>query len=452
MADDRDPRPSAEDSSPDATHLAPALTGAGRELLDSLTDADVADPLASTTRLRAAGHAPELVAAVLTQAALRRAARTKLGDLADRMLFTRDGLEQATRRVVAERRAERFTAAGLRSVADLGCGIGADALGLARAGLSVVAVERDPVVAAVAAANMAALAPGARVEEGDALAWAGAHADDVDALWFDPARRRISSSGSARVFDPEAFSPPLSFVLGLAAEGRAVGAKLGPGLPHEHVPAEAEAEWVSVDGDVVEVVLWFNALTTAPGVRAAAVIDTRRPRPSVAVLRDRPGGSPALESVGEAGLDALPGCVLHEPDGAVIRAGLVTDLGAVWEEGGAVARLLDPHLAYLVTEAPVPSPLARGYRVEAVHPLDVKALRRWVRERGITRLDVKKRGVDVRPEELRARLLAGAGKGAGKKGRRAGGVAAAGAHGTLVLARVGGRRVALEVTPLDGVG
>lgn len=467
MPADRTARPSAEESAPDATPLAPVLTGAGRALLDSLTPQDVADPLAATTRLRAAGHAPDAVAAALTQAGLRLAARPKLGDLADRLLYTRDGLEQATRRVVAERRAERLTAAGIRSVADLGCGIGADALVYARAGLDVVAVERDPVVAAAASANLAALAPGARVEEGDAVDWARAHAGDVDALWLDPARRRLSTSGTSRVFDPEAFSPPLSFVLALAAEGRAVGVKLGPGLPHEHVPAQAEAEWVSVDGDVVEVTLWFNALARHPGRRTATVITTRGDAPVVTALPGADDGPAVLEAVGEEGLEDLVGQVLHEPDGAVIRAGLVTDLGVAWAgDGGGPARLLDPHLAYLTTPEPVTDARARGYRVDALHPLDVKALRRWVRERGVTRLDVKKRGVDVTPERLRAQLLAGSGGRGGKSGRRGGGGGSArdtarsgdagggptaprsDGHATLMLARVGERRVAFEVTPL----
>ena len=159
MARPSTPRPSAADSATDPTVLDPVLTPQGRALLASLSDADVADPLATGSRLRAAGHAPQTAAAVLTQASLRRAARAKLGELAEEMVFTRDGLEQATRRVVAEHRALRLREAGIRSVADLGCGIGADALVYARAGLAVTAVERDPVVAAAARANLATPQP-----------------------------------------------------------------------------------------------------------------------------------------------------------------------------------------------------------------------------------------------------------------------------------------------------
>ncbi|MGC5048073.1 THUMP-like domain-containing protein [Micrococcus porci] len=428
---DRPGRPRAAESAADATRLEPVLVPAGRVLLDGLGDVSGEDPLALSSRLRAAGNDADTVAAVLTQAGLRRAARAKLGALADGMLLTRDGLEQATRAVVAEHRARRLQEAGVRSLADLGCGIGADALVYARAGLDVTAVERDPTVAAAAAANLATLAPAgaARAVTGDAEAWAAAHADEVDALWLDPARRRLGSSGTARVFDPEAFSPPLSFVLGLADGGRPVGVKLGPGLPHEHVPAAAEAEWVSVDGDVVEVTLWFGPLAQAPGRRTATLLDTRGS--AVHRLVPAAASSPAVEAVGEEGVDGLVGQVLLEPDGAVIRAGLVTDLAV---ELGPAVRLLDPHLAYLVAPDAAPHPLARGYRVLAVHEFRTKALARWARETGVGRLDVKKRGVRETPEQVRAAVL-----GRGTPGGR---------HATLVLARVGERRVAFEVEPL----
>ena len=124
----------------------------------ALASADVAvgqlDPLAATQALRSTGIDADLAAAALTQAGLRRRAGPKFGADAGRLLFTRTGLEQATRAVVADRRAARLATAGVRTIADLGCGIGADALAFARAGLTVRAVEADPVTAAIAASNV----------------------------------------------------------------------------------------------------------------------------------------------------------------------------------------------------------------------------------------------------------------------------------------------------------
>ena len=121
------------------------------ELAGSVTDTDPVRRAAAVRRLLP----PELATVALTQAGLRAAARPKFGALADTLLFTADGLEQATRLEVADHRASRFAAAGLASVLDLCCGIGSDALAFARAGLRVEAVERDPDTAAIAAANTA---------------------------------------------------------------------------------------------------------------------------------------------------------------------------------------------------------------------------------------------------------------------------------------------------------
>ncbi len=450
-------RPVAASSAEDATALDPVLHPAGHALLDSLDPADAADPLAASSRLRAAGHPSETVAAVLTQLNLRAKAAAKLGPQAQDMLLTRDGLEQATRLPVAEHHAARLRAAGARSVADLGCGVGADSLSFARAGLRVTAVERDATVAAAAAANLTGH-PDAEVVHGDALAWAADHPGEADVLWLDPARRQVTGGASAsRVFDPEAFSPSLTDVFALAEGGRSLAVKLGPALPHEAVPAGWEAQWVSADGEVTEVCLYTGAVAR-PGIRRAAlVLRTRGERAGTAAELTSPvdrDGSPELDEVGRTGLDGLPGAVLYEPDGAVIRAGLVSDLGARWGDDGRHTRMLDAHLAYLVADDAVETDLAAGYRIGAVHPLHVKHLKRWVRETGVSRLDVKKRGVSVTPEQLRAQLLGGGG--ARKAGRRrtaagpssnaAGG--GAGRHATLVLARVGEDKVALEVTPL----
>ena len=117
-------------------------------------------PVAAATALRSAGVPPDLAAAALTQASLRRAAVGKFGAVAGSLFFTRTGLEQATRAPVATARAGRLARAGATAVADLGCGIGADSRAFAQAGLRVLAVEADPETAAVARANLRGLGAG----------------------------------------------------------------------------------------------------------------------------------------------------------------------------------------------------------------------------------------------------------------------------------------------------
>ncbi|MDQ1513732.1 MAG: hypothetical protein QOC59_1574, partial [Microbacteriaceae bacterium] len=92
------------------------------------TPTATSDVLTRSTALRRAGFSPEETATILTQAKLRRRAIAKFGDFASRMLFTAAGLEQATRLDVAAHHANRFRGLGVERIADLGCGIGGDAL------------------------------------------------------------------------------------------------------------------------------------------------------------------------------------------------------------------------------------------------------------------------------------------------------------------------------------
>ena len=116
----------------DASEVRELLTPESLRLLDELEpSAAVDDAVALVSRLRKQGHPPARVAAVLTQYRLRRKGAVKFGPFAQRMLFTQEGLEQASRLRVAAVHAGRFAAAGLTRVADLGCGIGGDAMAMA---------------------------------------------------------------------------------------------------------------------------------------------------------------------------------------------------------------------------------------------------------------------------------------------------------------------------------
>ena len=144
------------------------LTPEAMTLLDDAPAVESsADALALVTKLRAAGGSPAVVAAVVTQSKLRRRAVAKFGPFAERMLFTDAGLQQATRLQVAAHHANRFRQAGAVSVADLGCGIGADAMAFASLGLEVTAYDLDEVTAAIAAHNLAPF-PNAQVKHGRA--------------------------------------------------------------------------------------------------------------------------------------------------------------------------------------------------------------------------------------------------------------------------------------------
>ncbi|WP_210634507.1 THUMP-like domain-containing protein [Streptomyces sp. GESEQ-13] len=359
--------------------LAPLLTPEGRALLDEVRDTDPAQELAVATRLRR-DHPAELVSAALGQARLRQRAVAKFGAQdAARMFFTPNGVEQSTRRSVAAYRAERLRAAGVRSVADLCCGIGGDAIALARAGIRVLAVDRDPQTAAAARANAEALGLAGLIEVREADV-TEVDTSGYDAVFVDPARR---SSKRGRIFDPEAYSPPLSWAVGAALKApKAAALKIAPGVPHEAVPAEAEAEWISDGGDVKEAVLWFG---TAPGTVRATLL----PGPRTLVSRDLP--DPEVRPVGR---------YLYEPDGAVIRSHLVAEAAEPLDGG-----LIDPTIAYITADTLTPTPYATAYEITDQLPFNVKKLKALLREREVGVLTVKKRGSAVEPEELRRKAL-----------------------------------------------
>jgi SAM-dependent methyltransferase len=382
------------------------LADDGQALLARAVEA-TADPeydeLALQTDLRRT-HTAERVSLALAQAELRTRAVPKFGELAARMYFTPDGLEQATRLTVATHRAGRLQAAVAQSVIDLGCGIGGDLVAFAGAGVTAAGVDLDPVRVAVATANLAALGLGGAVVEADATRM---DTSPFDVAFADPARR----SGRGRTFHVDDWAPPWSFVEELLR--RAACVKVAPGIPHALVPHGVEAEWVSDRGEVKEAALWSGRLAT----------DARR----ATVIRD--GGLATLTDADDPGVGAVGvgtlGDFLYEPDGAVIRAGLVTAVAA-----GVNGRLLDHKIAYVTSDEAFRTPFARSYRVVEEVPFREKPLRAALRARGIGTLTIKKRGVEIAPEQLRKRL--------DLHGEQA---------ATLVLTRRSGNGLALLVEP-----
>jgi hypothetical protein len=390
----------------DSEELRELLSTEGLRLLDSLPSYDSsADIVRIVAELRKAGHAPGLVAAVLSQAKLRSRAASKFGPFAERMLFTEAGLEQATRLSVAAQHAGRFQRAGLRWIADLGCGIGADALAIAALDLEVTAVERDEVTAAIAAYNLAPWS-NARVEHHDAATF---DLSGIDGVYLDPARR----DGAKRLKNPADFSPSLDFAFGLGRE-LPTGVKLGPGIDRDLIPPGSEAQWISVDRDVVELGVWFGPLARAGVGRAALVIGEH--------------GSAELTASGDSadvGTGTL-GEYVWEPDGAVIRARLIGDLARNLD-----ARMLSADIAYLTSDVAKSTPFATGFRVIENFPLDQRSLKRELAARAIGTLEIKKRGVDIDPATFRTAMA--------PKGD---------ASATLILTRVAGKRRALLVERL----
>jgi len=158
--------------------------------------------------------------------------------------------------------------------------------------------------------------------------------------------------------------------------------KLAPGIDHALLPAGAEGEWVSVDGDLVEAAFWCGPLAEFP--RRAILL-------------------PAERELTGSGVEAAPvgpvGAFLYDPDPAVVRSHLVAEFAAAI--GGRIA---DPEIAYVYTDSAVDTGFGRRLEITDVLPFSLKRLRTLLRDRGIGRLEIRKRGSALEPEQLRRDL------------------------------------------------
>ena len=386
---------------------------AGQALLAQIDYSSTTDVLALVAKLRSDGHDPATVAAVLTQAKLRKRAQAKFGEFADQMLFTEAGLEQASRLKVAALHAGRFRSAGISEVADLGCGIGAESMALASLGINVHAFELDEVTAAVATYNLAPF-ENVKVEIADVEQL---DLSKFEALFFDPARRELHGPKKAtaqRHFDPANYSPNYNFCIE-KAKTKPTGIKLGPGHDKKQIPEGTEAQWVSVDGDLVEMGLWFGKVARENVARSALLLDDKGKYEITS----------SNSSSSSAPLGKL-GRYVYEPDNSLIRSGLIAEFS---EPEGLT--LIAPEIAYLSSDNRIESPWLKGYEVIDDLVFDRKKLKAYVRENNIGILEIKKRGSDISPEELR-KQLAPKGEGAA----------------TLIVTRVGDAHRVLVAQPI----
>jgi hypothetical protein len=384
------------------------LSPEGHALLTQINYDSKTDIVKLVTTLRAAGHDPALIALVLSQAKLRKRADAKFGEFANRMFFTDDALEQASRLQVAALHANRFKQANVTQVADLGCGIGAESLAFASLDIKTTAYELDEVTAAMATYNLAPF-PNAEVINADVTK------EDLtkhQALFFDPARR----NHKARLFNPQDFSPNFDWVVE-QAKLKPSGIKLGPGHPHNQIPEEAEAQWVSVQGDLVELSLWFNE-TKRPNIKRSALLIT--PEGKYELNSNEPEAPAPTGPLGE---------YLHEPDNAVIRSHLINELAEQTN-----THTIDPQIAYLTGNENITSPWLKTYKIKETLPFDRKQLKAYIKQNEIGILEIKKRGADITPEQLRKELS--------PKGPNS---------ATLIITRIGESHLALfvEAKPLS---
>ena len=368
------------------------------------------DPLTRQTRLRKR-YSVEIATAAVELLELRKRAATKFSR-AESMFFTREGLEQSTGERIADYRASCFPANLL--TLDACCGIGGDALAIAKRG-AVLAVDLNPAHALFTNAN-------AKVTETDFPVFslcADVTTLDLDALksrgvraaFFDPSRRTTSATGERRrVRNGSDYSPSLMFAKELASRFDAVAVKLSPALEDEALEGfDADLEFISERGECKEAVLWFNDLkkgqdekanqkrvsssasqgSVPQGRRATILLPDRPPETLTDFVCEPPFSSPILS-------------FLYEPDPAILRAGLVSQLAVA---GGFFPVNLQSVL--LTSDDERQTSFAHGYRVRETLPFNVEKLKRHLKMRGWRVEVIKKRNLEIEPEVLRRQLNAG---------------------------------------------
>lgn len=290
------------------------------------------------------------------------------------MFFLRESLEVATNEVIAKYRAARFAA--FDTVADLGCGIGGDAIGLALVGKKIEAVDRDPVRLAMCETNLAAYGFSGRFREADLLV---DPLPDAPAAFADPNRR----AEGKRFLALAEYSPPPAALLARLPKDFPIGFKLAPGAArHELASFEGEIEFIAFDGELKESVLWFGPL---------------RSTAKRATLLSSDGTVCTLAAETEAyRRDQVPLAeFLYDPSPAVVRADLVANLAEQID-----AAPVDPVAALLTSDCQRATPFAACYRARAQIPLDAKKIGAYLHGERIGRVTPLQRGSQSDIEKL----------------------------------------------------
>jgi hypothetical protein len=334
------------------------------------------------------------------------------------MYFARTALEQATDETVAAYKSGRFAAG--EPVVDLCCGLGGDLLALARRG-PALGLERDPVLALLAAANLrAALHADVAAASSVRVADAAETALDGFSAWHADPDRRPAGRRTTKVALHEPGPEAIERWLRACPHG---ALKLAPAAELPDAWSEqAELEWIGRGGQCRQLVAWFGRLARDPGRRRATIVAADAAsyagHPQAVVRRSILGLAAPLERV------APIARYLYEPDAAVLAA----DLTAALADEHHLAAIA-PGVAYLTGDHRIDDAALSAFEVADVLPYDVRKLRGLLRSRRIGRLEVKKRGVPLDPAQVQ-RDLAVEGDSAA----------------TLLLARIEGRVVAILAT------
>jgi len=300
---------------------------------------------------------------------------------ANKYIFTEKSIQQASSDQLAEYHKEKFRS--FSSVADLCCGSGMDLINLAKNKETVYAVDLDPDILEAAAYN-------SRQENISHITFLNIKAEQfakpVQALFIDP-DRRTSRGRTISLYD---MNPNFTNVLQLINKYGNVAVKVAPAIDYkkEHFPEPFTLEFVSDNGVLKEILLCFGELATS-GIKRKAVL----------LPENTSLGSAESDSPADLVKCTSPQEFIHEPDPAIIRAGLVQNLGFKLS-----ADIIDRNIALLTSAQSIRSSFIRNYRVIDYFDYDLRKLKSYLRTHDIGVLVIKTRGFPDSAEDFRKKL------------------------------------------------
>ncbi len=300
---------------------------------------------------------------------LRERAKARF-EQASEMLFTREGLEQASHPAIARYRASRFPEG--QWVADLTCSIGSDLIALAERG-PTLGTDIDSERLNCASHNLSVCGVSAQISQADCLSFPW----DFEFAIADPSRR-VDGRRKANIDD---FEPNPDKLAERMLDLQLGCLKLTPMLSDSELEGfGGQLEFLSFGGECREASVWLGRHVEAS--RKAIHIESGE----------------ALEASESSDSDAASE-FLFEADPAAIRGhclGTLCNQFGIWKLGDSNGYLTGPKAIESVWLA--------GYRVLSDCKADDKALRLKLRELAATIDAVKSRVKGIEPELVRKKL------------------------------------------------
>lgn len=360
-------------------------SSAGIRWLAELTNAGISphNHIRWATRLRSE-VGTQFAHALLETALLRQKAAAKFSR-ASQMLFVRPALEQASAEKMGMYRAGIFADQQFKTILELGCGIGGDSLALNQMG-QVVGVEQDELRLAMAVHNVGVYEP-SHLFHPLSQDFLTLKLTDLpiapQAIFCDPARR---DEQGRRIFDLNRYQPAVPAILAhWQKKIPHLAIKISPSADYAQFPADAEIEFISLDGELREGVLWLGELRRGAKRRATVL-----PSGWTVNSQEMPAHPIPI---------TLPQAYLYEPDPAIIRAHLVEALAQQLQ-----ASKIDPDIAYLTAPHAQSTPASRCFAIETFFPFQLKRLRHYLQQHKVGYVTIKKRGSPLETEQLRQLL------------------------------------------------